>query len=396
MPPQADGAPLRILHVFRAPLGGLFRHVIDLAKGQIARGHAVGVFCDSTPGNAHSENLLGGLQPDLQIGLRRLPMKRNPNPSDLNALQALRSFISESRLDVVHCHGSKGGLYGRLATPARGANRPIRAYTPHGGSLNYKPDTWLHWLYMRAESFLERRTDLFLFESEYIRGRYVHYVGEPKPLVRVIRNGIHPHEFAPIEHQPDASDIVYVGEFREAKGIDVLIRAMAEARSRLGRTPTMVMVGSGPDLPKIKTDLAELGLTDAVTILPARPIRDALARGRVIVVASRAESLPYVVLEAAGAAQPMIATRVGGIGEVFGPWSDRLVPPGDIGALADALLRMLEMPEAQRAAEAAALAAHVKANFSVDGMIDGVLQGYRSAIDLRDADFVKASVTVGR
>ena len=43
---------LRIIHVFRAPLGGLFRHVIDLARGQIARGHQVGIFCDVTPGNA--------------------------------------------------------------------------------------------------------------------------------------------------------------------------------------------------------------------------------------------------------------------------------------------------------------------------------------------------------
>lgn len=377
--------PLRILHVFRAPLGGLFRHVIDLAHGQIARGHAVGVFCDSTPGNAHSERLLAALVPDLQIGLKRLPMVRNPNPSDWTALRELRAFISEANIDVVHCHGSKGGLYGRLAAPANGASRPVRAYTPHGGSLNYRPDTWLHWLYMRAEGFLERRTDVFLFESDYVRGRYIHYVGEPKPLVRVVRNGIHPHEFEPIQHRDDACDVVYVGEFREAKGLDVLIAALALARDQLGRAPTMVMVGSGPDLPKLEAEIARLNLQDAISILPARPIRDALAAGRIIVVASRAESLPYVVLEAAGAAQPMIATRVGGIAEVFGPQSDRLIPPGDARALADALLRMLTMPVDQRAREAADLASYVKDHFSVENMIDGVLAGYHAALDQRNA-----------
>ena len=44
--------PLKILHVFRAPLGGLFRHVLDVARGQVDRGHDVGIFCDSSTGGA--------------------------------------------------------------------------------------------------------------------------------------------------------------------------------------------------------------------------------------------------------------------------------------------------------------------------------------------------------
>ncbi|MBN9063575.1 MAG: hypothetical protein BGP06_14235 [Rhizobiales bacterium 65-9] len=381
---QAPPTPLRILHVFRAPLGGLFRHVVDLAHGQVARGHAVGIFCDSRPGNAHSETMLAALQPDLRIGLQRVPMERNPSLSDIAALRALRRFITDSNIDVVHCHGSKGGLYGRLAAPSRGAKRAVRAYTPHGGSLNYRPGTWVHWLYMRAEWALEWRTDVFLFESDYVRERYVHFVGLPRPLVRVVRNGIHPHEFMPVVHRADASDIVYVGEFRAAKGLDVLIRSLAIVRERLGAAPSLLMVGSGPDLPALEAEIASLSLTDKVTILPARPIRDALERGRIIVVPSRAESLPYVVLEAAGAAQPMIATRVGGIAEVFGPQADRLIPAGDADALAEALTRMLTMPAFERAREAAALAAHVKANFGVESMINGVLAGYESALERLD------------
>jgi glycosyltransferase involved in cell wall biosynthesis len=377
---------LRILHVFRAPLGGLFRHVVDLARGQAERGHAVGIFCDLTPGNPHSEGLLAALTPALSLGVRRLAMRRNPNPSDVTALKALRAFIDEAKPDVVHCHGSKGGLYGRVAAPASGRSRPIRAYTPHGGSLNYFPDTWIHWVYMRAESLLERRTDLFLFESDFVRGRYEHYVGLPKPMVRVVRNGIYPHEFKPITHAPDARDIVYVGEFREAKGLDILIQAIADVRDRLGRTPTMTMVGSGADLAKIESDIGRLGLKGAVTILSARPIREALASGRAIVVPSRAESLPYVVLEAAGAAQPMIATRVGGISEVFGPFADRLIPAGDVGALADALTRIMTLSDEARAAEATALAAFVEAHFSIADMIDGVLAGYAAALAARDAN----------
>ena len=85
------------------------------------------------------------------------------------------------------------------------------------------------------------------------------------------------------------------------------------------------------------------------------PARQAFALGRVLVVPSRAESLPYVVLEAAAAGMPLIATRVGGIPEIFGPHAGRLVPPDDAAALAAAIAQALDGPD-ETAAAAAALA----------------------------------------
>ncbi len=55
--------------------------------------------------------------------------------------------------------------------------------------------------------------------------------------------------------------------------------------------------------------------------------------GRMLVMPSRAESLPYVALEAAAAGVPIIATDVGGVHEIFGPHSAHLIPPDDLGAL---------------------------------------------------------------
>jgi glycosyltransferase involved in cell wall biosynthesis len=102
-----------------------------------------------------------------------------------------------------------------------------------------------------------------------------------------------------------------------------------------------------------------------------------------MVVPSRAESLPYVVLEAAGARIPMVATNVGGIPEIFGPYRDRLIPPDDPGALADALYRKLSAPAAQRQVEADQLAAFVATRFSLSGMADGVTAAYREALAAR-------------
>ena len=82
----------------------------------------------------------------------------------------------------------------------------------------------------------------------------------------------------------------------------------------------------------------------AVAFLPPMPAREAFALARTVVVPSRAESMPYLVLEAAAAGVPLIATDVGGIPEILAGETERLVPPGDAGALAAAMRRALDAP----------------------------------------------------
>jgi glycosyltransferase involved in cell wall biosynthesis len=98
----------------------------------------------------------------------------------------------------------------------------------------------------------------------------------------------------------------------------------------------------------------------------------------VVALPSRAESLPYVVLEAAAAGKPLVATNVGGIPEVMGPLAKRLVAPDDAGALAGAIVDAVDRPVATAEA-AAALRARVQAAFSVDVMVDAVVNAYRQA-----------------
>ncbi len=85
---------MRVVHVFRAPVGGLFRHVMDLVKEQVAQGHDVGVFCDAHFAGERNEALLEDLSRHLSLGLVRVPMHRNPNGSDLKALTGLRDFAA--------------------------------------------------------------------------------------------------------------------------------------------------------------------------------------------------------------------------------------------------------------------------------------------------------------
>nr|WP_210261031.1 glycosyltransferase family 4 protein [Enterovirga sp. DB1703] len=357
----------------------MFRHVLDVARGQVARGHEVGIFCDSSTGGSRAEEAFEELRQSLALGVTRLPMRRLPHPLDALALLRLTALYNSAKPDVLHGHGSKGGVYARAVGLPALDGRTVRAYTPHGGSFNYNPGTLSHRIYMTAESILARRTDVFLFESAYVKRRFESSVGATDKLVRVVYNGIADTEFEPIQPAADPFDLIYIGEFRAAKGIDTLIDALAMIRRDNGVRLTLLAVGSGPSEGELKARAQEAGVWDSIAFVPPQTIRGALSRARVMVVPSKAESLPYVVLEAAAAAQPLICTDVGGIGEIFGPFSEELIPPENATALAAKILSSLSEPEEVRRAKAAALADYVRAGFRIDRMVEGVLDGYRDA-----------------
>ncbi len=382
----------RILHVFRAPVGGLFRHVVDLTRLQAEAGHAVGLVCDASTGGERAERALADLGPHLALGVTRIPMRRNPHTSDLAALRAVRERALAEQVDVLHGHGAKGGVFARLAPLGRAGRTVIRAYTPHGGSYNYRPGTPLHRLYMAAEQVMARTTDLFLFESEYVASRHAAFAGGAPRLQRIVHNGLAEAEFAPVETAADPFDLVYVGELREAKGLPVLLRALAKVRAQ-GREMRLLMVGSGPDTESLAAMAENLGLRHAIAFEPPQAIRPVLGRGRVMVVPSLAESLPYVVLEAAAAAQPLVATNVGGIPEIFGSLSGDLVPPGDCEALSVAIMRILDEEPAIREGRARALSEALRMRFSMNRMATDVLCGYAAAFRAKRVRSAQAPVT---
>ena len=168
---------------------------------------------------------------------------------------------------------------------------------------------------------------------------------------------------------------------RPVKAIDVLIEALAILKSS-GHPVTATIVGEGPDDSKLKAQAERRGLAEEVRFVGFRPAREAFAMGRMLVIPSRAESLPYVVLEAAAAGVPIIATEVGGVPEIFGPQAVHLIPPDDIAALVEAMRAALTDPgEAHRVAEQ--IRARVRAEFSLSTMVEGGLSAYREALALR-------------
>ncbi len=372
--PVVEGQPLRILHATRAPVGGIFRHILDLANGQAERGHHVGIIADSLTGGDRAEQALAEIAPRLKLGVHRVAIRRELLPSDGLVWARFLRLIRRLKPDVLHGHGAKAGAFIRLNTAPKDT---IKVYTPHGGSLHFPLTTLKGNIYARLEHYLMNKTDLFLFESAFARDTYQRTIGKPKGLVRCVFNGVTADEFDPVVKAEDATDLVYVGEFRHIKGADLLIDAVA--RLRADRRPvTLTLGGDGEESGNLKKQVQRLGLGDAVRFVGHVKARYGFSKGSLLVVPSRGDSMPYVVIEAAAAGIPMVAANVGGIPEIFGSHTDALIAPNNAAAMADAIELALKNP-AVALERAKSLRERIFLHFSQKAMVEGVLAGYRDA-----------------
>lgn len=381
---MADDGPLRIIHCFRSPIGGIFRHVRDLAEFHAKAGHDVGVICDSLTGGTFEDTLFDEIRPYLSLGLVRMPISRSVSPRDIGAFRKSYREIKGLQPDVLHGHGAKGGAIARLIGSALRVNRyrVARLYSPHGGSLHYTNRTAAGLAILGAERLLERFGDALTFVCDYERDAYIARVGKPRVRAERIYNGIHDRDFETVYAREDAVDFLYIGMLRDLKGPDVFIDAFARTERLVGRPLSALMVGDGPDRNKYEQMMLERGLGRRIGLLPAMKAQDAFALAHTVIVPSRAEALPYIVLEALAAGKPVIASRVGGIPEILGRESAALAEPGDAQSLATVMAHAVEDRTWLRTVMPEPVA--FKETFSASAMSATLLALYRDILAAQD------------
>lgn len=377
---MSDRRSLRIVHCFRAPVGGIFRHVRDLVDAQVKAGHQVGVVCDASTGGDFEETLLASMRDKLALGLKRIAMQRQIGPGDLIAAVRTRSTFKAMQPDILHGHGAKGGIYARLSGSLLrlSGKRVARFYSPHGGSLHYAPSAMAGRVIFRIERFMEGMTDRIIFVSAFERDTYISKVGAPRCTSALIYNGLADGEFEPVQPDTNAADFLFIGELRTLKGPDLFIDALAGAGRMGGPPPTAVMVGDGGERDQLVRQAEAAGIGAQIRFLPPMQARAAFRLARTVVIPSRAEALPYIVLEALAAGRPVIVSRVGGIPEIVGDHSAALVQP-DAQALARKMAAVLGDP----AAHAAALPnpGQIRQRFSIGGMATRLENEYFAALN---------------
>ncbi len=146
-----------------------------------------------------------------------------------------------------------------------------------------------------------------------------------------------------------------------------------------GSGASLIIAGGGPDEEKIRQQIVDLGLSHRVEMVGVKPAREVFEQARAVIVPSLAESLPYVVLEAAAAQKPVLATNVGGISEIFGPTSGALLPAKNVEALKTAMQNNIAHPDKAKK-EMQTRLKWIKETFSTEKMVNGIESVYQNAL----------------
>ena len=364
------------MHIIRAPLGGAFRHVRDLVRAQLQCGMAVALVCSSRHYDLDSERQLEELMSLCSAGAWRIPIPRTVGINDIRAVYKILRICSEqSPVDILHGHGAKGSAYARIVAQRLPA---VAICTPHGGALHYSSKTPSGIFFLSLERLLRLKTGGMIFESEYARRSYEVKVGKAQFPYVVIYNGLHDAEFLPVRRDEATYDFLFVGEFRTIKGIYVLLDAVQILSKRAKFK--LLFVGSGPEQTKLTEQIDRNDLNQFVDVVPPiHPARQAFQFGRYLIVPSLKESFPYIVLEALAAKMPLLATRVGGIPEIYGAKSDQLIPAANPTVLAERMFEMMTSPDTSQTM-AKILHDHIATHMRAARMVEEVNKFYRSCL----------------
>jgi len=377
-----------------ATIGGTRRHLIDVARGQKAAGVDVHVAC-STLRQPSLKAELARLEQE-GVGVLELPMIRELRlATDRRHTAELAEHLRRLRPDVVHTHSSKAGALGRWASLRAGVGR--RVHTPHTFAFLFEAlfSPAKRRLYRAVEGFLGRRTDRMIAvsgeEGETIRGSGV---CAPE-IVRVVPNGIDPAPYAAdgaarervrrelgLAPEDDAAPLaLVVGLLYEAKGQDVALHALASPELR-GSGLAIAFAGDGDRRAEYEALAAELGVADRARFLGWRDdVPALLAAADLLVLPSRWEGMPYIVLEAFASGLPVVATRVDGTRELVVDGETGFGSPiGDARALGAAIARLLALEPARRRALGEAGRARVRSDYSIDAMVRGLISVYEEVL----------------
>jgi glycosyltransferase involved in cell wall biosynthesis len=312
--------------------------VFLLIEGLARRGHANVLFCP--PGSAAEARAR-----ERGIETRAVPMR---NDADVRAVLALRRAFQRGGFDLVHLHTGRatwlGGLAARMArVPAlttRRMDRPVRR--------GWRTD-WIYGSLVRSAVAISPAV-----AAELARG------GVPPERTTTIASSVDPDALRPQATRAEMRRALGAGDgacvlltlcsLVPRKGVDVLLEAFAGLPAQ-EPAPVLWVAGDGPEGAPLAARAAELGIAERVAFLGRRDDAPDLLEGcDVFVLPSRREGLGVAALEALAAGRPVVASRVGGLGQVVVDGeSGLLVPPGDAEALRSALARVVASPELREA-----------------------------------------------
>ncbi|MBI5604001.1 MAG: glycosyltransferase [Deltaproteobacteria bacterium] len=325
---------IKILYVFAAlPVGGAEQVLVTELQGldKDLFSPMVCVISEKGPVGEQIE----------QMGIPVIPLHRMKNNRfDFGIIREIKEIILQKKISIVHTHLYDGGKYGRIA--ARMARVPGIVHTVHNIYIKRRTK---HHLINRALACI---TDQIIAVSEAVKASVVRYDRINPEKIEVIHNGIDPSRLdQPLEREEWRSKLgIKPGEFvigvvarlEEQKGHQYLLEALS-LRPDLLPSLKVLIIGDGKLRSVLEEESKRRGLSTQVLFLGTRkPIIPILLALDLFLLPSLWEGFSMAILEAMAAGVPVIATRVGGAGEVITSGRDGfLIPPADAPSLAAAI-----------------------------------------------------------
>jgi glycosyltransferase involved in cell wall biosynthesis len=267
-------------------------------------------------------------------------------PIDWRSVRMLRDLCKRLHVDVWHAHDYKTDLLGRLIQ----RSHPMKLVTTMHG---FTGETWRTRLYAKLSHRALRRYDRVLAVSPQLM-RYAAEHGVHPDRLRHVPNGIDMNEYK--RKQPrdqakyalglnkDEHAIGVVARFSVEKGVDRAIRLFAKVNEQRPNT-RLHLIGDGPQRAELEALVDQLGLTYQVRWWgwhkDTRPMLEAMDT---LVLPSRTEGLPNVLLEAMAIGLPVAATRVGAVSDVLDDGACGVLLAEDEAAWAEQLLPVIDLP----------------------------------------------------
>jgi glycosyltransferase involved in cell wall biosynthesis len=360
----------RLAHLIETDImGGAERMLVHLAKALRAQGWTNVAFLPAGRDGWLTRELEAA-----DVTVEHFNLRRPFSPS---FARNLARSLRRHQITVAHSHEFAMAFYGAWA--ARHAGIP-HLFTMHGGR------DYAHRLRrriaLRLAAMLSQRV---VAVSDAVAARLARDLWLPRSRITTIVNGIPCQPLArgtlgeELGLPSDTRLIVSVGTLFPVKGHRFLVEALGRLVTRHASLHVAIAGRRETETEPLRTLAAELGVADRVHLLgPRADVSNVLASADLFALPSLSEGLPLALLEAMFAARPIVASAVGDVPAVLeGGRAGILVPPGDAGALAAALERLLADPAGaqalgQRAARRAA------AEYSLERMVAGYAGLYQA------------------
>lgn len=303
----------------------------------------------------------------------------------------LHRLFAEYRPAIVHTR-NLAAL--EAVVPAWTAGVPVRIHGEHGWDVSDPGGLRRKYRLMRRvyRPFVSH----YIALSEHLAGYLARGVGVPASRLTRICNGVdttlfHPapnHHHGMMKDSPfNASDLVVVGTVGRLQAVKdqvTLVQGFAHSLELLGEAGSklrLCIAGDGPLRPAVEAEIARAALGDRVWLAGNRAdVPEAMQALDLFVLPSLAEGISNTILEAMATGLAVIATEVGGNGElVVDGETGTLIPAADPAALGVAIARYATDAEL-RARHGDAGRARVEAEFSLDGMVWRYLSLYKSQL----------------